>query len=205
MQIGERIQQLRKQKGLSQEELGEQVGVSRQAVSKWESGQSMPEADKLILLRECLETTTDYILTGEEPVRSGPEKENIAGVFLFGATALNFIGLATACAIWYEKQTAVAFLAGLALMALGCSVFFLGLLRAGSKGKSLAKQKFWVGNIWLLAFMPLSFVYNLLLGSTAAPYPLLMQPLAAYPVFWLVYGSICLGTVCWQLKKGRKR
>ena len=50
MTISERIQTLRKARGLSQEELAEQVGVSRQAVGKWETGQSQPDLDKVIAL-----------------------------------------------------------------------------------------------------------------------------------------------------------
>ncbi len=53
MDIADRIQTLRKMKGLSQEELAENTGVSRQAVSKWESGQSAPDLDKIIIMSEC--------------------------------------------------------------------------------------------------------------------------------------------------------
>ena len=52
MNIADRIQHLRKSRGISQEELAEQIGVSRQAVSKWESGQSTPDLEKIILLSD---------------------------------------------------------------------------------------------------------------------------------------------------------
>ena len=52
MTLADRIQQLRKQKGISQEELADRVGVSRQAVSKWESAQSVPDLDKILLLSD---------------------------------------------------------------------------------------------------------------------------------------------------------
>ena len=48
MTMAERIQTIRKSKGLSQEELANSLGVSRQAVSKWESGQSVPDLDKVV-------------------------------------------------------------------------------------------------------------------------------------------------------------
>ena len=50
MKLAERIQYLRKMKGISQEELAEKAGVSRQAVSKWESDQSTPDVEKVIIL-----------------------------------------------------------------------------------------------------------------------------------------------------------
>ena len=62
MNIADRIQYLRKQKGYSQEELSDKVGVSRQAVSKWESEQSTPDLEKVIAMSELFEVTTDYIL-----------------------------------------------------------------------------------------------------------------------------------------------
>lgn len=65
MNIAERIKGLRKSKGLSQEELADRIGVSRQAVSKWESGQNVPDPDKIILLSGALEVTTDYLLLGK--------------------------------------------------------------------------------------------------------------------------------------------
>lgn len=67
MNIANRIQWLRKQKGFSQEELADKVGVSRQAVSKWESEQSTPDLEKIIAMSELFEVTMDYILKGVEP------------------------------------------------------------------------------------------------------------------------------------------
>ena len=68
MNMADRIQSLRKSKGFSQEELADKVGVSRQAVSKWESEQSTPDIEKIIIMSELFEVTTDYILKGIEPV-----------------------------------------------------------------------------------------------------------------------------------------
>ena len=76
MNIADRIQYLRKQRGLSQEELADKMGVSRQAVSKWESEQSTPDLDKIIIMSDLFEVTTDYILKGIEPV-SPTSKLNI--------------------------------------------------------------------------------------------------------------------------------
>lgn len=64
MNLGERIAALRKDRGLSQEAFAEKVGVSRQAVSKWEAGASVPELDKLMQISELFGVTTDYLLKG---------------------------------------------------------------------------------------------------------------------------------------------
>lgn len=70
MTLGQRIAQFRKTKGLSQEALAELVGVSRQAVSKWELDEAQPDAGKLVLLARALEVSTDQLLLGDESGQS---------------------------------------------------------------------------------------------------------------------------------------
>ncbi len=71
MTIGQRIAQLRKAKGLSQEDLAERVGVSRQAVSKWELDQATPDAEKIVSLAAALGVTTEQVLLGPDPTPGG--------------------------------------------------------------------------------------------------------------------------------------
>lgn len=94
MNMSDRIQYLRKQKGYSQEELADKVGVSRQAVSKWESEQSMPDLEKVIIMSELFEVTTDYILKGAEPV-SATNRKLIKTLYLSF-----FLVFATIAGIW---------------------------------------------------------------------------------------------------------
>ena len=72
MSIGDRIIDLRKQKKLSQGQLAEIVGVSRQAVSKWESGQNSPDTIKLIHLADILDTDVEYLATGRKTPKEEP-------------------------------------------------------------------------------------------------------------------------------------
>ncbi len=62
MQLAEKIFNERKRLGWSQEQLAEHMEVSRQAVSKWESGQSLPDLDKLVLMSQIFGVSTDYLL-----------------------------------------------------------------------------------------------------------------------------------------------
>ena len=62
MTFGERLQALRQRAGMSQDQLAERLGVSRQAVSRWERDETMPETDKVIALADLFGVTTDYLL-----------------------------------------------------------------------------------------------------------------------------------------------
>ena len=66
MTLGQRIQKKRKEKGLSQEKLGEQLNVSRQTVYKWENDQTIPELFNLIAMAEILDVRTGWLINEEE-------------------------------------------------------------------------------------------------------------------------------------------
>ncbi len=63
--LSEKLYQLRKKSGLSQEQLAEQLNVSRQAISKWESGTAVPESEKLITISNYFDVSVDYLLKDE--------------------------------------------------------------------------------------------------------------------------------------------
>lgn len=73
MTMGQRIAQKRKEQGLSQEGLGEQLGVSRQAIYKWESGAAVPEIDKLIALSRLFGVSVGWLLGVEELPQEGSQ------------------------------------------------------------------------------------------------------------------------------------
>ncbi|MBZ9607462.1 helix-turn-helix domain-containing protein [Clostridium estertheticum] len=66
MNFSERLRKSRKEKGFSQEELADRIGISRQAVSKWESGQSNPDTNNLIMLSELYGISLDVLLKGDQ-------------------------------------------------------------------------------------------------------------------------------------------
>jgi len=67
MKFNEKIIMLRKNKNLSQEDLGNELGVARQTISKWELGETTPEMDKLIKMSEIFEITLDDLIKDTEP------------------------------------------------------------------------------------------------------------------------------------------
>lgn len=84
MTLSEKLQNLRRAAGLSQEQLAEQLGVTRQAVSKWETGEGKPDIDNLLPLARLLHTTVDYLLDdganqphAEEPQPQTPPQQSV--------------------------------------------------------------------------------------------------------------------------------
>jgi len=107
MELKEKISALRKQKGMSQEQLAEQMFVSRQSISKWELGESMPDLSNIVRLSEIFGVSTDYLLkdapkvvlhelesSGEIHHETSPKAKAAAFVYAniwLGATALYLV------------------------------------------------------------------------------------------------------------------
>lgn len=66
MEFNKKLYELRKQKGISQEELSEKLNVSRQTLSKWELGTSTPDMEKLIAISDYFEISLDELVLGKE-------------------------------------------------------------------------------------------------------------------------------------------
>ncbi len=203
MTIADRILELRRAKGISQEELADKIGVSRQAVSKWESEQAVPDLDRIIILSEFFEVTTDFLLKGIESDKV-TNKENATPYILNAvATASNFLGLIMSTFIWNSTQENGAIIAGLVFIILGSMIFAIGIHQTSKTEKILIKSKFWKINIWIVVFIPLSLIYNLLFsGMIIAPYPLVYSnTYYQFILFWIVYIVICSIIMYLQIKK----
>jgi len=193
MTISDRIQKLRKERNLSQEQLADELGISRQAVSKWESDSAMPDIDKIIALSDYFETSTDYILEGVQP---SVQKQSstflnpeIAGV---GRAALNIIGSLLAICMWFEYQRSVDVIAGLAFIVLGNMFFAMSLTTIDIQAKGEKLYGYIKKNIWIIAFVPVSSAVSAVTGFRMRPVPLLTLPPVTMVFFILIYMPVCL-------------
>jgi len=83
MEVGKRIQGLRIKGGLSQEALADQLGVTRQSVSKWELGQALPDTEKIVQISRLFGVSTDWLLLYEGPMLARPNKQALRfGMYL---------------------------------------------------------------------------------------------------------------------------
>jgi transcriptional regulator with XRE-family HTH domain len=78
--VGKQIADLRKVKGLTQNQLGERLNVSFQAVSKWERGETLPDVGILLDLAKVLETTVDHILNGGQRMMEYTRRVSVAQI-----------------------------------------------------------------------------------------------------------------------------
>ena len=107
--IGTKISFCRKKAGLSQEALATRLNISRQAVSRWETGEAVPDTEKIVQLSRLFQVSTDYLLldeieeplTGQNPagIQTGPTKEKRKYLRIYFGKCLLVIGLIALAAI----------------------------------------------------------------------------------------------------------
>lgn len=180
--ISNRIQEQRKLNGLTQEQLAEKLNVSRQSISKWESNQSFPEIDRIILMSEIFNVSTDYLLkekTNDYSKNSTSKDYNLIGIILIS------IGLILSL-LWYEYLSLLPIVLGLIIQIIGLSLMLSNNISLSKNYKIKCLISF-----WLLIFIPLNLFINLfftkslgLIFTTKGNLPLL---------FFLLY--ILLGTL----------
>lgn len=194
MNLSDRIQYLRKAQGISQEGLADQIGVSRQAVSKWESEQSMPDLDKIISMSDYFAVTTDYLLKGIEPVVQKEEEQSIKHRRIASnicyQLSLGFVGLGIILSIILADFLKISILLMPVLIVQGVGLLVWGTGRNLSEVRPSFQVK--LALILFLLFVPLGFLSNILfpLGKIF-PYPTSLAASLTFVTFYLILG-VCI-------------
>ena len=194
MNLSDRIQYLRKARGISQEGLADQLGVSRQAVSKWESEQSMPDLDKIISMSDYFEVTTDYLLKGIEPVVQKEEEQSIKHRRIASnicyQLSLGFVGLGIILSIILADFLKISILLTPVLIVQGVGLLVWGTGHNLSEVRPSFQVK--LALILFLLFVPLGFLSNILfpLGKIF-PYPTSLAASLTFVTFYLILG-VCI-------------
>ena len=195
MDISEKIQILRKAKGISQEQLADALGVSRQAVSKWESSQSLPDLDKVMALSDYFEVSTDYLLKDVEEI--GTNNSVTSKVLYIASAFMIALGLLIAWASWYSDGSLEGVVGGMIVQATGVAGYFIGTVLSKEKA-SLGIKLF---DVMVVLFMPVSLVTTFLIAGKSSPYPMDIFPAV---IFLVVYVIIGLGVYFILRKQGKK-
>lgn len=160
MNMAQKIMELRKQRGWSQEELAQRLEVSRQSVSKWESGASSPDLEKVIKLSQLFDVTTDYLLKDEpeEPVQKGAQEQTR---YVSRQEAEGYLELVRRA----STRTAAAVM--LLILAVTPMLLLGGLADQGHLGEALAAG---LGVAVLLVLVAVGVLVLILTGTKLAKY-----------------------------------
>jgi len=210
MTLSEKIQQLRKTKNLSQEQLAEKLAVSRQAISKWELGESIPDTDKIIPLSRIFQVSTDYLLHDDinsdrdiPAVRTNSEllrkKYGIKTLFIV-STGMSIIGLIMSIVAQLTWKTVFSVSIGLIVQIIGVIVFeSMSNNYITEDGNKKIRKSFYSLNVWLILPFPVILLSDLVFNFYPRPrgYGIDMFCIA------IVYLIIC-GIITFVLKKKSK-
>ncbi len=182
MNMAQRIQTLRKEKGISQEELANALNISRQAVSKWESQQSLPDLDNIVALSIYFNVTTDYILKGTQTQIHTKKHIVISKTLYMVSAALLFIGLLFTIFDWYEHVSMYAVLIGIVIQICGGICYGVATFVSTAKAHFLIK---WC-NAACALFIPLAFLIKFGFGLILSSYSMLLFDVVFFPVYILL-------------------
>ena len=161
MNVGEKILQLRKKMGLSQEELAEKLNVTRQTISKWETNQSSPDFEKIVPLCDLFEITTDELLRGkseniknldDSKIRRKTACKVSISVFIYFLAIIWIISMSTMP--WISEEITVSvFLLLCAIATVNLIYHFMSLPKEKETKQKKEKNKYeWLDDLVTLIF-----------------------------------------------------
>lgn len=155
MNIANKIQSLRKEHNLTQENLADQLNVSRQALSKWELGISTPEADKIVQISEYFKVSTDYLLKDTlENDHPSIKRQFSSRSLIIISTAIVLIGLVFMIAVWEYAYL------GFIIQIVGVATFELLICRQPKPEQKFIHSVFYGINLWLIIFVPYILLFR---------------------------------------------
>ncbi len=161
MKLGKKIQLLRKENGMSQEQLAAHITVSRQAISKWELGESVPDPNNIVQLSKLFGVSTDYLLIDDIEIPTKESTTNPASGYShkWGIISLGiiFAGLIIIFVGWRTWQTLVPVGLGVLVQLAGCVTFAvsypLKMSNVQEQGINKPRNYYTLG-AWLLLPIP---------------------------------------------------
>ena len=197
MTLGNRLQRLRQRQGLSQDALAEKLGVSRQAVSKWERDEAVPEVEKLLRLSELYGVSLDELVKGDA-TQSAPQAESQ------GESQAEPAASRRERPVWEESLQWGGLLGGGALLAWGLGEAALLLLRGMVRGWIEAAAGATTEGLGTYVYDSLNGAEDVVMDIAQGSANLFLFPLLT-PVLKALGGAVLLGLGIWALRRGRKR
>lgn len=178
MRFCDKITYLRKQKGLSQENLADELSVSRQAVSRWEMGTAMPDASNILQLSKLFDVTTDYLLNDDYdsdedlPKVKKVKSENLNQVMFYMIVIEVMILIIQFMSVFILQNAVFAFLSFVPFVAAvgGFEIAFRKDTQSINEQMITFRKKFYKISAWLGTYFPVRFVIEALMRLYPRPY-----------------------------------
>ncbi len=195
MLLGEKLRKLRIARQLSQEQLADKLQVSRQAISKWELGESIPDTENLILLSKFYGVSIDYLLLNELNISSELEtkRSRSSPIFIFGMGGL-IIGLTLSIVLWCTYQSILMVSIGLIIQIISVTV----VLIKQSELSSQLQRLFLMLSVWMIFPFICFYIGSLMMNF----YPVSRSAMLDFIVEFIFYLVVCTGITV-TLKKVR--
>ena len=215
MTFSEKLQQLRRERGWSQEELAARIPISRQAVSKWESGSAMPDTENVVAISRLFGVSTDYLLhddyAGDQDIPAVKDREaalkkrhswEMVMMVLIGVQALSLFWQLAGSLIY---QNHLIPLLGMTVHIMTIIGFEAGFhrFRGEADGEALSyRRTFYRVSVWLVSLFPCAAVTRLFWSFYPRPHYQLTETLSPL----LLYLPLSLAvTLLLRPKAGEER
>lgn len=197
--LGEKIQQLRKNNNLSQEQLAEQLSVSRQSISKWELSESIPDINKIVQLSKVFQVSTDYLLLDDidsemcipaaKNDRELIKKQYNLKTLFAVCTGISIIGLFMSLVALFTWTTMLSHSVGMIVQIISYIIFESISIRYTTENeRKIIRKHFYVINVWLIS--PIPVIYFSEVFANRVDYEIYL--LCTVMVYFILCGVITL-------------
>lgn len=209
MKLSEKILELRKSKGMSQEDLADKLYVSRQAISRWESNAALPDASNILRISKLFGVTTDYLLNDEYSSDDDLPKvknawndrlEQIATCLLtveFMSVFLRFICVALLQNIIFAFLSYIPFIATIG----GFEYTYKKSPYQPTSNTKTFRRKFYKKTTWLGLYFPVRFVSSIISRFYPRPYNILIFEIVVVIIYIITATLVCFAIDKNNIKK----
>lgn len=200
MKLSDKIVGLRKSNGMSQEDLAEELDISRQAISRWESGAAMPDANNILQLSKLFGVATDYLLNDDYqsdndlPKVKEVQNDNLGQIMIYLVTLEVMILLMQFMTTFILQNVFFAFLSFLPFIAAigGFEYAYQKKVSSAAEKTKNFRRKFYKISAWLGLYFPIRFVISMLAKLYPRPYSVLLLEVIVLVVYICAATSVNL-------------
>lgn len=192
MQFSQKLLELRKKRGFSQEDLAEKLNVSRQAISRWEMGSAIPDSPNLLKISDLFGVSIDSLLREDnqpegKPISGKDQEKRNRQVALAVLVGLHAMALLVGLTALFVLQNTLAAWGTMALHVADIIGFEAGLRFQGAKNAKDIRKQYYRICVWLFAFVPVYLLVKEVWNLYPRPHLAILEAASAL----LVYGLLC--------------